>query len=621
MIIKVCQFQAKRETGERLVQVFQPGQIEEAERFFSAGGMRKEAAPLLPDVRSYLERLKPDSRKIYTLVNALGAGEYWGSNINGDWFGEDSLIHEGQDYGYRTFYNAHCFKHHANKQPEISFGDIELSVWHPGMKRVELVIAVDRDRAQRFGAQDVVDKLDKGIFPDVSMGTKVPFDRCSICCDIKKFERAKASFDPSLHQTIGQAILMWHRRDPIRGVSVTRNDYCEHLRDALNKILEDGRRVCAINDYPRFFDLSFVFIGADKTAKVMAKLAMVQVPSSYYVLPSWRVAELAGYQQPDTDKDFELEKAASVLAPRDADKLVRMADSKLKASGVRGGIDSVVAKLREKRASHQKGATIIKDVVPHFGGKAVPAKLPESDLPDNILDALGSSPLSSALSTPSHMGMLLKPHEFQKIIIIRMGKKPDEDLQGASGFGAGDFSSKLMQILLPFLEGRSNFEPVVKRRIVRIQMGESGAGEKESEPLGKDKISAAYSSYLDQALQCAFSAEGVVNGHPDLWCKINGSSPEELFSKTAGTSAVALLGALGATYLLSAYGRHKEQQAVYGKGEPPGMVLQFLADHPHMAAIAVGLGVAHLQGSDLPRQLVEKGKKVVKTGVEVLRRS
>src|SRR6185295_11826397 len=39
--------------------------------------------------------------------------------------------------------------------------------------------------------------------------------------------------------------------------------------------LPDGRKVAVRNDTPRFFDISFVFIGADKTAKVLAKLASV----------------------------------------------------------------------------------------------------------------------------------------------------------------------------------------------------------------------------------------------------------------------------------------------------------------------------------------------------------
>jgi hypothetical protein len=55
--------------------------------------------------------------------------------------------------------------------------------------------------------------------------------------------------------------------------SKTPKDYCDHARTMMNKILPDGRKVFVYNPQPKFFDISFVFIGADKTAKVMAKLA------------------------------------------------------------------------------------------------------------------------------------------------------------------------------------------------------------------------------------------------------------------------------------------------------------------------------------------------------------
>jgi hypothetical protein len=55
--------------------------------------------------------------------------------------------------------------------------------------------------------------------------------------------------------------------------SKTRHDYCKCITEfGMGLILKDGRRVGVINTYPRFFDISFVFIGADKTAKVMCKL-------------------------------------------------------------------------------------------------------------------------------------------------------------------------------------------------------------------------------------------------------------------------------------------------------------------------------------------------------------
>jgi hypothetical protein len=666
MITKVCQFQANRDNGERLVQVFQPGQIDEAARFFS--GMTKEASPLLPDVRTYLEKLKPHPRKIYVLVNALGAGEYWGSNINGDLFPEAGLIHEGLDYGYRTFYNAHTFKHHANKQPELSFGDIELAVWHDGMKRVELIIAVDRDRAAKFGAQDICDKLDKNMFPDVSMGTKVPYDLCSICTDWDKYYKAQATFNPSIHKTVGQAVLAFHAKNPIRGLSPRKNDYCDHLRHMLNKILSDGRRVCMINDYPRFFDISFVFIGADKTAKVMLKLAM---PTE--VIPSWAVAEMLGYQQVEVEKTFEKTaqavsplRAAALIGREAGEELLEMYSmGRLKVpekyspknliSGVKkpqippppkaeekiAGVESVRSFLREKQAAKRKRAEITKDVTPQFGGRAMPLQT-SPDLPNEVLDQLGSSPLTEALSTPSHMGMLLRPREFQRIIIIRMGNKPlADDLDRSKGlfppsdsvdpllgFGQQDFSSRIMKMLLPFLEDRSHFDPVIKRQIIQVSTRPSikERVDEDSDPhyiKGDpllDKISSAYNSYLDSMIKCAFAAESIVEHNSDLWAGVYGVDLASGFTKEAEISgeAKAILGAIGGAYLLSAYAKSRIRKSEAGHEPPPGVIMQVLADHPHIAAALAGMGAARAVGSEVPGKLVSTGVSVVKRAIELI---
>jgi hypothetical protein len=73
------------------------------------------------------------------------------------------------------------------------------------------------------------------------------------------------------------------------------------------RILDDGRRIGVINTYPRFFDISFVFIGADKTAKMMCKLASgLWVPSS--------VAE--GEELYGVEEGELLVKSATIQVPR-----------------------------------------------------------------------------------------------------------------------------------------------------------------------------------------------------------------------------------------------------------------------------------------------------------------
>lgn len=143
--------------------------------------------PQLAQIQRFLKGMNRSKGSLYVLVSALGAGEYWGSNSNGDYFGEEPLLHVPQgwmhmpheqqklvgkrwEWGYPTFYNAHAFQHHVNKDPARAFGTVEYVSWDPNMKRVLLVIDINRDRARQMGAHGVVDRIENGEFPDVSMG-------------------------------------------------------------------------------------------------------------------------------------------------------------------------------------------------------------------------------------------------------------------------------------------------------------------------------------------------------------------------------------------------------------------------------------------------------------------
>lgn len=202
---------------------------------------------LLPDVVRYIESLRPSPTSQYVLVNAMGAGEWYGSNINGDHFPEASLIHlpdnwtgvpaidkgvsTNWSYGFPTFYNAYPYAHHRNKDTSRAFGTVELATWNPNMKRVELVVKVDHDKCLQYGGVGVWDKLRIGEYPDVSMGTKVPYDTCSICLDWDLYREAQARPGPT-NVPPGQKILAFHKQKKakdgvgIRGLSITRNDYC-----------------------------------------------------------------------------------------------------------------------------------------------------------------------------------------------------------------------------------------------------------------------------------------------------------------------------------------------------------------------------------------------------------
>ena len=227
----------------------------------------------LPGVMELVESIQPQPDRLYLLNSALGAGEYVGHNLRGDWFDEAGLTHtpDGWDdlpvwdidgrrkvanatehidgwgdlaWGFPTFYNAHRYRHHINKDPNRAYGYILGAFWDDRMHRVILVSELIKSMCTALGALQIYERIAGGEFPDTSMGTKVPFDVCDICGNVAR----------------------------------TPAEYCEHVSKTasapygMGALLPDGRRCGVRNLYPRFFDDSFVFVGAEKSAKVLSNL-------------------------------------------------------------------------------------------------------------------------------------------------------------------------------------------------------------------------------------------------------------------------------------------------------------------------------------------------------------
>jgi hypothetical protein len=615
-IVKLCQFPAVDESGHQLIEIFNhPDQLHHSY-------MDKVASPFLPQVREYIDGLRPDPNSIYALVNALGAFEYWGSNINADAFEEEHLIHRGPIWGYETFLHyAKIFAHHSNKGPNARpFGDVKLSCWHDHMKRVELVVRIDRQQAHNVGAHKFVDKIDHGQLPDVSMGCKVPYDLCSITTDWELYRKALSTFDPRRDRHPGIAVLRYHKAvQPIKGLSITRDDYSEYMKTQANQILSDGRKVCVFNPFPRFFDISFVFIGADKTSKMLAKLASrayVVVPSSY-VAEEYGYTQTAAQDQPTTHKSFEMEKAASIEEARE----------KLRAF--------------KKRASQRKKAEIIKEIVPsQFGSKAVPIlEDSEKDLPKDVLNRMGGCSLREAFSTPTMLGMTLKPREFQRITLCNLGKadladkldddgkifSPTDRIDKSIPMGSEFISSLIGQLLKDSIDDRSAFGPPLKRRMIRITIvGKPPIVDRKLDETNDellDKVSAAYNGYREQVIEKIADLSQQLGRHADLQAAVLGKDEADIFvgmqKEAAGINPKLLLGAVPATYLLSALARHKVRSNAV-RGKPTGTLTGVLADHPHLAATAVGMAVLKAGGSNLPDKLLKGaitlGKRVAGIG-------
>lgn len=481
----------------------------------SDGVFEKTAAPtLLPEVVRYIEQLRPRNDAQYVLLNALGAGEWWGANVNGDYFPEASLIHAPDDwrgvpvldklrskdwpYGFPTFYYAKPFLHHRNKDyapfNHPAYGEVELAAWNDRMKRVELVARVDKHLCEKHGGTGIWDKLKMGQFVDVSMGTKVPFDTCSVCLDARRYQKALATFQRGRHKSPGDAVLEVHKKDPIRGVAVTRKNYCEHALSQMNRILPDGRKVYVVNDFPRFFDISFVFIGADKTAKVMLKIA------------------------------GEGENAFWKIGLDAAGPKTQAADEKVASSFEEAILGKDAAK---------KEGEMTKDVIPsQFAAKAVPVlNKREPDLSRDILDGLATRPLPAILSTATGMGMVLRPREFQRIVLIQMRRREDADLLDRSGcvfprveeeietpMGGEFFSPVLARLLSPLMRDRSALRPILEKRILVLSSNPAeteGECSSLSSPL-LHKISAAYNGYRVGAMRLVEQAGDMMSSAAPL---------------------------------------------------------------------------------------------------------
>lgn len=194
----------------------------------------EKTASYSEEVQEFIGGLEKKAGTTYALVNALSAGEYYGSNRNGDYFPAKALL----EY-HKTFEAmGHVYEHHVNKDPEKAMGRVKFAHYNPKMQRVELILALDNEKSA-----SVIKALKDGRLPAVSMGCKVPFDICSICQN----EATKTA------------------------------DYCDHLKNEMNNVLPSGQKVYAINTRPKFFDLSVVTIPADRTASFISRLGKTGV--------------------------------------------------------------------------------------------------------------------------------------------------------------------------------------------------------------------------------------------------------------------------------------------------------------------------------------------------------
>lgn len=247
--------------------------------FEETGGLTKQAAAA--EIDDFVKDIKVRDGYFYLHINAMGAGEYYGSNRNGDYFPEAQLIR-----WHKTFETspAHLFRHHVNKDPAKAIGKVIFSYYNHRMHRVELIV----EASKTLAADEYYKITELGQYPATSMACNTPFDVCSICGN-------KAH---------------------------TRQEYCTHLTTQLNTLYPDGRKVMALNLGPlKFFDISIVIRPADITSSVLEKVANHQG-----VISSVEAALADGVEYQDRPEQVEagikkeaVEKLADLIKHVDGD--------------------------------------------------------------------------------------------------------------------------------------------------------------------------------------------------------------------------------------------------------------------------------------------------------------
>lgn len=552
-------------------------------------GRMIKVAGMLPLVEEFTATLRPDPKYMFTLVNAMGYSEFYGPNSNTDWYGHNDhldfngLLHtpgnctchgefdgwqkdpvvqqrlaKSWPFGYPSFYGASVFAHHKNYDPSsLGFGDVIFTAQNEAMKRVELVMRVDVDLAAQRGHSAILDRIVRGDRVDVSMGCKVPFDLCSICTDWDTVKKAWKGYDAKRHASPGVAILAYHRTvKPIRGLAVTKADYCSHMIESRGKILPDGRKVFVYNDFPKFFDISFVWVGADRTARVM-----------------WFLGH-----------------ASSGLKRRPASiaELMKEAGDMTKVASV----------------SEEKGAEIEKEIPGGLARKIELCANNEVDLPFGPLaefsKLVGARTL---LSTLGGLGIPLKPQEFHAVISVehplqaKLAKLAMENgvtfqssLPGYSeeyAVSADLFSVELAQELLPLLEKRSSFAPHLHYRL--SQLSEKAASSPVRAVLNSPfirEVAAAYNGYRGSLLKEASSL------FPKYYSVVPMTTPDMV--KNA-SSAGLLLSSHAVVHWVSAH-----LTKVAGAEEEVDSVMKYVMASPEYSRLsAVGTEVCRRMDSQI----------------------
>ena len=232
--------------------------------------------------------------------------------------------------------------------------------------------------------------------------------------------------------------------------------------------------------------------------------------------------------------------------------------------------EKLAAVFGVKEAAHKKLSEIVKNIPTGvFSMQHLPAmESREEDLPDDVLDDMADYPLPQSLGTATSAGMVLKPHEFQRIVLIRMGERPIADQLSSSHrmfrpvsrfddsrLMMDELIEAILERLMPHLPSRTAFGPHFHLRARHL---EHGGGMKKTLPTREsvqhsllDKISAAYNGYRRNVLTKLSQAREEVLGDSRLREAVLGDGLAKMFTKHANTSEPVTLNSVA--YMMGAH--------------------------------------------------------------------
>ena len=223
-------------------------------------------------------------------------------------------------------------------------------------------------------------------------------------------------------------------------------------------------------------------------------------------------------------------------------------------------------KLASAFGAKSKLSEIIKEVP---AGAFSMQRLPiEPEIPNDVLEEMSEHRLPAALGTAAAMGIALKPREFQRVVLVRMGQRNLADDLDAnnqvfnqsaefepSGLDFDVIIRKIAALLSQLVHARSYYSPHLPLRM----RGHNIAPERNFllptptpvEHSLLDKVSAAYNGYRRNILMKLSQAKEAVLSDPKLRETVLGENLGIMFSKTSSSSDIITLDSVG--YLMGAH--------------------------------------------------------------------